>query len=159
MDIEIPQEIADAEAVPDDLNANDVGPFLFPNPGRRRLGAAVYAVVGAFALISSVTFLPGSMAAVGVGFLALAAYQMYTAVETKLDEMDALNIAGGHADFAVGHASAALRFVGIRSYPVWNVLMYDAGEPPSERCLVLVDAVTGKVREAPYTESIEPEVS
>lgn len=157
MDIEIPQELADAEAVPDDLNANDVGPFLFPNPGRRRLGAAVYAGTGALALISSVTFLPSSMAFVGLGFLVLAAYQIYTAVETKLDEMEALNIAGGHAGFAVGHASAALRFVGIRSYPVWNVLMYDAGDPPTQRSLVLVDAVTGAVRGAPYTEAIASE--
>ena len=159
MDIEIPQELAEAEAVPEDLDANVVGPFLFPNPVRRRLAAWVYAATGLFAIIAAQTFLTPGMTVVGLVFLALAGYQMLVATETKLDETDALAAAGAHAGFAVGHASAALRFVGFRSYPVWNVLMYDAGDPPTTRALVLIDAVTGDVRGEPYTEAITPEAS
>ena len=158
MDIEIPKELAEAEAVPEDLDANVAGPFLFPNPGRRRLAAWAYATTGVFALISAQTFLTPGMSVVGIVFLALAGYQLLAAEETHLDEKDALTKANVHAGFAVGHASAALRFVGFRSYPVWNVLMYDAKNPPTLRALVLVDAVTGELRAEPYTEEIPTEV-
>src|SRR5680860_1044676 len=105
MDIEIPKELAEAEAVPDDLDANVLGPFMFPNPSRRRLAGIVYAAAGVVALVSGQTFLTPGMTVVGVVFLALAVYQMMVAIDIKLDEKEALNAAGSHAGFAVGHAS------------------------------------------------------
>ena len=52
--IHIPREVADAEGVPEDLDANVVGPYRFPDPRRRRLASWLYlagaAVVGVLAM-------------------------------------------------------------------------------------------------------------
>ena len=65
--------------------------------------------------------------------------------------------AGAVIDFPVGHASAAVRFVGWRSRPRWSVVVYSAAEPPDKRALVIVDAVTGEVAETPYIEALGPD--
>ena len=44
-------------------------------------------------------------------------------------------------------------FDGWRARPVWNVLVFDAADPPSRRGLVRVDAGSGEIVET-YTEEI-----
>jgi hypothetical protein len=56
-------------------------------------------------------------------------------------------IATRTAGFPVGHASAQLGWRGLRSRPVWRILVYSIEEPPDQRGLVLVDAVDGHVVE------------
>jgi hypothetical protein len=58
---------------------------------------------------------------------------------------EALEIANREVPMAVGHASAAVGFDGWRARPIWNVLVFSADEPPSQRGLIRVDAVDGKV--------------
>jgi hypothetical protein len=36
------------------------------------------------------------------------------------------------------------------------VVLYSATDPPDERALVVVDAVSGEIVELPYVERIEP---
>jgi len=55
--------------------------------------------------------------------------------------------------FPVGHASAVVGFDGLRARPVWNVLVFSADEPPTQRGLVRVDAVDGHVVES-VTEEV-----
>jgi len=40
--MEIPREVADAARVPEDLDSTSLGPYHFPDPGRRRIGAYIY---------------------------------------------------------------------------------------------------------------------
>lgn len=154
MDIEIPKELAEAERVPHDLNANVVGPYMFPSPRRRRTAGIVYATAGGLALLAGLTFLPRGMLVVAAAFLLLAGYQMWTASAVRVDEQQAFSIAGRSVGFAVGHASGALRFEGLRSRPVWNILLYDAGDPPRKRGLVQIDAVAGTVIRDVYIEDV-----
>jgi len=58
---------------------------------------------------------------------------------------EALEIANRHAEFPAGHASAALNFEGWRARPIWNVLMFSADDPPTERGLVRVNGRSGEV--------------
>lgn len=155
MEIEIPREIADAEGVPEDLDSNIVGPYRFPSPRRRRSAGWVYVVAGIIALATSWGPLPAGMRWVAAAFLALGAYHFVSAHPSRLTEDDALAIAGRLVDFPVGHASAALRFEGFRAQPVWNVLVYDAHDPPRYRALVFVDANTGDERRPAYTNTID----
>jgi hypothetical protein len=46
-------------------------------------------------------------------------------------------------------------FRGIRSRPQWSVVLYSAEEPPDQRALVVVDAVSGEVADEPYVEDVE----
>jgi len=133
--IHIEREVADSVAIEEELDANVVGPFKFPGPGRRRIAGWVFLAAG---LVATVTIDGGWL--VGVGFGMLAIWQFVSAAAV---------------DFTIGHASAAVRFHGWRSRPRWSVVLYSASEPPDQRALVVVDAVSGDVVEQPYVEDIE----
>ena len=142
------------DALPEDLDAAGyVGPYTFPDNARRRVQGALYLVVAAVCvLIRAVT---GSDAVlVNNGFLWVAgglalfgAYCFAAGFRTGVDETDALVIATRTAGFPVGHASASLGWRGLRSRPMWRILLYSTEEPPDQRGLVLVDAVDGSVLE------------
>jgi hypothetical protein len=150
--IYIERDLADAVAIEEELDANVVGPYRFPEPSRRRIAGWVF-VAGA--TIAAVVIDGGWIPA--IGFLALALWQFAASWPLDIREEEALSIAGGSVGFPVGHASAAITFRGWRSRPRWSVVLYSATEPPDQRGLVVVDAVTGDVVETPYTEEI-PEV-
>jgi len=146
------EEIRDE--LPHDLNAvGFVGPYTFPDNARRRIQGGLYLAVAALCVV--VRLVAGDDAVlVNDGFLwvalALAAFGLYcfaAGYRTEVDETDALVIATRTAGFPVGHASAQLGWRGLRSRPVWRILVYSVEEPPDQRGLVLVDAVDGHVVE------------
>ena len=159
--IQIPEEVASAAAVPDDLDSNVVGPYAIPDTARRRRAGVVYFVAAAItAALIPATGLPELMWATGVGVLvAIGFYHLVAGWKLRIREGTALEIANRTTDFAVGHASSALGFIGWRSRPVWNVLVFSADEPPSQRGLVEVDGIDGAVR-GTYVEAVaEPPTS
>ena len=147
--IHIERDLAESLAIEEELDSSVVGPYRFPSPERRRISGWIFVVFSALALVLiDGGWLPA------VGFLAIAAWQFASAWPLRIDEHKALEIAAAAVEFPVGHASAAVTFHGIRSKPRWSVVMYDADEPPSQRGLVVVDAVTGEVAEEPYMEDV-----
>jgi hypothetical protein len=86
----------------------------------------------------------------------LALWQFLTAWPLHVDEHEAMTTAAAAVDFPIGHSSASVRFNGWRSRPRWSVVLYSATEPPDQRALVVVDAVTGEIVEIPYEEPISP---
>lgn len=152
--IHIPAEIAEAEGVPEDLDSSIVGPYRFPDPRRRRIAGWIYlgTAVGMALLALSE---PLVWFAVVVA-LVLAGWHLLAAWPLELDQETALAQAASEVEFPVGHASAAVTFVGWRSRPRWHVVMYSADEPPSRRALVQYDGVTGEMAEAAYTEDVPP---
>lgn len=148
--IHIDREVADAVAIETDLDANVVGPYRIPSPRRRRTAAWVY--LGA-AVISLLTIDSGWVVAAALTLLAL--WHLLSAWSLSVDETQAMTVAGAVVGFPVGHASSTVRFKGWRLRPRWAVVLYSASEPPDQRALVLVDAVSGQVAEQPYVENIE----
>ena len=148
--IHIDFDLAASIAIEEELDANVVGVFLFPDPRRRRIAGWVFLV----AAVVRVLVIEGGWI-VGVGFGLLAVWQFLSAWPLAIDEHEAMTVAGGVVDFPVGHASAAVRFHGWRSRPRWAVVLYSATEPPDQRGLVVVDAVNGEVVETPFVEDIE----
>ena len=147
--IHIDREIAEKLSIEEELDSNIAGDYRFPSPRRRRIAGWVYLVAGA---LTGVAF-PGGWW-VTLGFAALAAWQFLSAWPLNVDEHTAMANAAAAVAFPVGHASAAVRFIGWRSRPRWSVVMYAATEPPDQRALVVVDAVSGEVVETPYVEPI-----
>ncbi|HSM02435.1 MAG TPA: hypothetical protein VK960_08380 [Acidimicrobiia bacterium] len=142
--IEIPEEVARSEGVPDDLDATQREPYSIPSTRRRNVAAAIYAV-GAVVAGTGAVFAYTGLAFVA-GLLALLAL-WHRAAAWRIEVLDpqALEIANREVPLAVGHASAAVGFDGWRARPIWNVLVFSADEPPSQRGLIRVDAVDGKV--------------
>ena len=140
------------DELPEDLDVTGfVGPYAFPDNKRRRIPAAIYLVCGA-ALIalwiaagSSAVLVNRGTLVVGVLLVAVGVYGFVTAYPLSFDETQALAVAGRTVGFAVGHASAQLGWRGLLSRPTWRILLYSADEPPTQRGLVLVDAVDGSV--------------
>ena len=154
--IEIPADVARAAGVPEDLNANEVGEYTLPDTRRRRTAGLVY-------LGAAVVCAGAGWAGIGVGMwvlagvlVAIAAYHRLAGVGLVIREGRALDLANASAGFPVGHASASLGFVGLMARPVWNVLVFSADEPPTQRGLVRVSALDGEVVEQ-YVEAIQPE--
>lgn len=150
--IHIPLDVAEAEGLPEELDANIAGPYRFPDPRRRRTAGWIYTLVAA-ALIVPASSVP--LFWVGVGVLAvLAAWHFAAGWRLGLEQEEALARAAAQVPFAVGHASAALTFHGMRARPRWSVVMYSADEPPTERALVEFDAVSGTSVGEPYVEAV-----
>lgn len=150
--IHIPAEIAEAEGIPDDLDSSIVGAYRFPDPRRRRLAGWIYLGV---AVALAVLAVGQPLVWTGVGLLVvLAGWHFAAAWPLEMDQEDALARAAVEVGFPVGHASAAVTFVGWRSRPRWHVVLYAADEPPSQRALVQFDGVTGEMVEAVYTEAV-----
>lgn len=147
--IHIERDLADQVAIEEELDANIEGAYRFPAPSRRRIAGWIYVVAG---VVAGFTIEGGWV--VGLGFAALAAWQFLSSWPLEVDERDAMTTAATAVDFPIGHSSASVRFHGWRSRPRWSVILYAATEPPDQRALVVVDAVTGDIVETPYVESI-----
>ena len=150
------------DALPEDLDAAGyVGPYTFPDNARRRIQGGLYLGVAALCLLirlvaggDAVLVNKGFLwAAVGLALIGL--YCFAAGYRTQVDETDALVIATRTAGFPVGHASASLGWRGLRSRPMWRILLYSTEEPPDQRGLVLVDAVDGRVLEHLIEENPE----
>jgi hypothetical protein len=152
---EIPREIADAEGVPEDLDSSVRGLYRMPSPRRRRIGGWVFLAGAAAAAGSVAAGIPPGMLWVAAGLAVIGLFHFLTAWDLGIRERTALDVANRQVGFPVGHASATLGFIGLRSRPVWNVLVFSADDPPSRRGLVRVDAVEGRVLES-YVEELAP---
>lgn len=152
--IRIPAEVAREAGVPDDLDSGQLGPYRFPSPTRRRIGARVYLTAGLLAAFGALANLGAGLWVVAIGLLALAYVHYRTAWPLAVGQEEALDKAAALSPFPVGHASAALGFVGARSRPVWNLVLYSAENPPRFRALVRIDAVSGSQLDEVYMEQL-----
>lgn len=152
--IHIPADVAESEGVPEDLDSSIVGPYRFPDPRRRRVAGWIYlgtaAVMAVLAASQPLVWFAVALAVV------LAGWHLMSAWPLQIEQEEVLARAAAEVDFPVGHASAAVTFVGVRSRPRWHVVMYSADEPPSRRALVQFDAVSGERVEPPYVEDVPP---
>ena len=152
--IRIPAEVAREAGVPDDLDSGQLGPYQFPSPARRRIGARVYLGAGLVAVFGALANLGAGLWAVAIGLMTLAYVHYRTAWPLAIGQDQALDTAAALSPFPVGHASAALGFVGGRARPVWNLILYSAENPPRSRALVRLDAVSGRQFDEVYTEQL-----
>lgn len=152
--IHIPREVAEGGGVPEELDANVVGPYEFPDPRRRRTAARIYVVTAVvLAVVSVVSGGPVLWVGALVAVL-LAVIHLRAAWPLTVDERQALAAAAPAVPFAVGHASAAVTFHGPRSRPRWHVIVYSADDPPTRRALVVLDGVSGERLGETYVEDV-----
>jgi hypothetical protein len=149
------EQEAEGDALPEELDVTGyVGAYTFPDIARRRIPAVLYLVVATACFALWATHSGSDHVLVNSGFLAVAlvlllvgCYQLGAAWPLVVRDGDALVAAARVVDFPVGHASAQLRWRGLRSRPTWRILLYSNEDPPSRRALALVDGVDGQVLE------------
>ncbi len=151
--IEIDPSVAEAAAIPEDLNANAVGVYTVPNTDRRRWAGLVYLVAAAGVAAGIAQGLPSGMWLIAGLFLAIGVHHVASGWDLRVREGEALDLANKVVGFGVGHASAQLTFQGFRARPIWNVLVFSADEPPTQRALVRINALNAEVIEH-YAEPV-----
>jgi hypothetical protein len=151
--IEIPEDVAAAAGMPDDLDASALDPYAVPDPAQRRRAGIVYLAGAAIVAATIFAGLPLGMWLTVISLVAIAGYHFIAGWHLAVREGRALEAANRAVGFPVGHASASLGFTGWRARPIWNVLVFSADEPPTRRGLVRVDAVSGAVVEL-YDEDV-----
>ena len=151
--IEVPEDIAEAVSLPEDLDANAVGDYYVPDVARRRQ-AGIFYLAGAAIIAGGIALgLPTGMWLMVAMLLAIGGFHFLAGWRLEVREWKALQVANQATGFPVGHASAQLNFDGWRSRPVWNVLVFSADDPPSQRGLVRVDGITAEVVDQ-FTEAV-----
>jgi len=141
------------DELPEELDVSGyVGQYTFPDIARRRVPAVIYLVVAVACLLLWATHRGAGHVLVNAGFLWVAValvligvYHRVAAWRLNVGQTDALVAAVRRVGFAVGHASAQLGWTGLRSRPVWRILLYSAEDPPRRRGVVLVDGVSADV--------------
>lgn len=140
------------DELPDELDVTGyVGQYTFPDIVRRRVPAVIYLVIAAIFFALWVThrgthvLVNDGFGWVALGLALVAAYHLLAAWPLHVRETDALVAASLRVGFPIGHASAQLGWSGLRSRPVWRILLYSAEDPPKQRGVVLVDGVDGRV--------------
>lgn len=141
------------DELPDDLDPTGfVGPYQFPDNSRRRWPGVLYLVIAALCVVVYVVWEDSPIVnegwLLGAGLLTFVGiFSITSGWRMHVDETEALAAAQGAVGFPVGHASAQQVWRGLRSRPTWRVLCYSAEDPPTQRGLVLIDAVDGRVLE------------
>ena len=153
--IEVPEEVAEAEGLPEDLDASILGPYTGPSLTRRRRAGAYYFGGAALLALGILAGLPAGMWFMVGGLVAIGLYHFAAAFDLAVSDTEALSIANQATDFPVGHASASVGFEGWRARPVWNILVFSAEDPPAKRGLVRVDGVSREVRDVLVEENPE----
>lgn len=141
------------DELPDDLDAAGyVGPYTFPNNDRRRVPGYLYlfialgcAVLWAVTRSSSPILVNSGMLGAAIGLAFAGVYHLLSGQSLDVDDQQALLIAARTVGFPVGHASAQMSWRGLRSRPTWRILAYSAENQPTQRGLVLIDGVDGRV--------------
>lgn len=142
------------DRLPDELVAiTHSEEYAFPDNSRRRIPGVMYVVVGSCVAAVALwrgdagPFVNGGLLAGALLLVSIGSISISSGWRMTVDEQRALAAAGTAVGFAVGHASAQQVWRGLRSRPTWRVLCYSSEDPPRQRGLVLVDAVSGAVVE------------
>jgi len=135
------------DELPEDLTVASgyVGPYQFPDVKRRRIAAVIYAVLAVLCGAGAASSGNAGLWGAAVLLALIAIYHFACAWPLAIDQTEALATASREVGFPIGHASAQVTWRGLRSRPMWRVLVYSADSPPAFRGLVELDAVDGHV--------------
>ena len=140
------KSIETKDELPQDLDITKyVGPYQFPSPKKRKTASFSIAAVSLFCILLGFNSGNNSMIFGGIAFLVVAAIFFAAAWPLNVNDLKALTTAASQAPFSVGHASAQLCFTGWASKPRWRVVVFSTDEPPSQRGMVEIDAVSKEI--------------
>lgn len=139
-------ETESKDELPQDLDVTKyVGPYQFPSPTKRKTAAMSITVVAIICMIFGILASNISMIGGSAAMLIIALIFFIASWPLKVNDLDALTKAAAQAPFPVGHASAQLCFTGWTSKPLWRVVIFSSDDPPSQRGMVEIDAMSANI--------------
>ena len=156
--IDISQEDADRQIVPEDLNSLAVGSYIIPSPSRRRTYGILLIFTG---IVSQIITTFNDWLNVSVGTLLViftGVFILFIDNTIKVNQSEVIRNISKHLTHSIGYYSIALTFQFIRNLrflkPVWTVIIYDHKNPPTKKTIIEIDASTAELVSETYTESI-----
>ena len=149
------------DKLPTDLDVHGyVGPYQFPDNSRRRIPGILYLAIFIVIIFLNIflndpLFINKGSIIAAIGLVLVAFYHVQASWSLKVDEVEALLIAGRVFGFPVGHASAQMVWRGLRSRPTWRILIYSNELLPENRGFVIVDGVDGSVIASHFEDNPE----
>ena len=145
------------DKLPDDLDVTKyVGPYQFPSPRKRKTAAMFILTIALISIGLGINSSNTSLIVAGIISLVIGALFFLLGWELNAKDLEALTLAASQAPFSVGHASAQLCFTGWASKPTWRVVVFSSDEPPTQRGLVEISAVTKEITST-FFDMEEPE--
>lgn len=134
------------DVLPDDLDITKyVGPYQFPSPKKRKTASYSILILAFASLLFGYTSSNTALLIAGLFSVVIGLLFMFLSWPLNVKDIDALTVAASSAPFSVGHASAQLCFYGWLSKPLWRVVVFSSDEPPTQRGLVEINAVSKDV--------------
>jgi hypothetical protein len=155
--IEIDKDIAEETLLPDDLNSLAVGSYVVPDPRKRKqypfvvLGVVLLSFITSL-IIEFVSFVP---VIVILSIIALLLFVVNN--KFQIQQQEVIEKITNNIDHSIGYYSIALTFQFTFKNiltPVWTVIVYSHENPPINKTIIEINAISGKVITEPYTENL-----
>ena len=156
--INILQEDADKQTVPEDLNSLAVGSYILPNPKRRRTYGLLL-IITSIVVNFIISFNDWLNITVGTTLVLLIGVFILLIDNTiNVQQSQVIQRVSKHIPHSIGYYSIALTFEFIKNYkflkPVWTVIVYNHNNPPTMKTIIEINASTAELVSETYTESI-----
>ena len=156
--INIDNESAEKQMVPDDLNSLAVGSYRIPNPLVRNRYFYIFIFLSLLSFLLTtfnnwINLYPASFL-----LILLSIFIKFIENNNIIDQSEIIEYVSDQIPHSIGYYSIALTFgfkFKIRLLnPIWTVIVYDHNNPPKQKSIIEFDAFSKEIISDVYTEEV-----
>ena len=156
--INIDNESAEKQMVPDDLNSLAVGSYRIPNPLVRNRYFYIFLFLSLLSFLLTtfnnwINLYPASFL-----LILFSIFIKFIENNNIIDQSEIIEYVSDQIPHSIGYYSIALTFdfnFNIRLLnPIWTVIIYDHNNPPKQKSIIEVDAYSKEIISDVYTEDV-----
>ena len=156
--INIDNESAEKQMVPDDLNSLAVGSYRIPNPLVRNRYFSIFIFLSLLSFL--LTTLNNWINLYPASFLLILLSIFIKFIENNniIDQSEIIEYVSDQIPHSIGYYSIALTFsfkfkIKLLN-PIWTVIVYDHNNPPKQKSIIEFDAYSKEIISDVYTEEV-----
>jgi len=156
--INIDNESAEKQLVPDDLNSLAVGSYRIPNPLVRNRYFSIFIFLSLLSFL--LTTLNNWINLYPASFLLILLSIFIKFIENNniIDQSEIIEYVSDQIPHSIGYYSIALTFsfkfkIKLLN-PIWTVIVYDHNNPPKQKSIIEFDAYSKEIISDVYTEEV-----
>ena len=156
--INIDNESAEQQMVPDDLNSLAVGSYRIPNPLVRNRYFYIFIFLSLLSFLLTtfnnwINLYPASFL-----LILLSIFIKFIENNNIIDQSEIIEYVSDQIPHSIGYYSIALTFsfkfkIKLLN-PIWTVIVYDHNNPPKQKSIIEFDAYSKEIISDVYTEEV-----
>ena len=156
--INIDNESAEKQLVPDDLNSLAVGSYRIPNPLVRNRYFYIFIFLSLLSFLLTtfnnwINLYPASFL-----LILLSIFIKFIENNNIIDQSEIIEYVSDQIPHSIGYYSIALTFsfkfkIKLLN-PIWTVIVYDHNNPPKQKSIIEFDAYSKEIISDVYTEEV-----